>query len=50
MPSSEQISLEPALTEVLAENLHYSTFVSEVDVVRLDSLHPDPLGGLEDGI
>ena len=47
MPAGQQIALEPALAEMLAQHLHHAAVVGEMHVVGLDPLHPDPVGRLE---
>ena len=45
--SGEQISLEPALAEMFAQDLHDPAVLGQMDVVGFDALHPHPFGGLE---
>ena len=50
MPAGEQIALEPALAEMLAQHLHHAAVLGEMNVIGLDAFHPDALGHLEHGI
>ena len=47
MSAGEQITLQPALAEMLAQHLHHPAILSQVNIVRLGALHPDPFGHLE---
>ncbi len=47
MPAGEQVSLEPALAEMLAQDFHHPTVLGQMDVVGFDALHPGPLGDIE---
>jgi hypothetical protein len=47
MPPGEQISFEPALAEMFAQDLHYPAILRQMNVVGFDPLHPDPFGDLE---
>jgi hypothetical protein len=46
--AGQQVAFEPALAKVFAEHLHHATLPGEMDVVRLDLLHPDTISRLED--
>ena len=47
VPAGEQISFQPALAEMLAQDLHHAAVLGQMNVVGLDALHPDALGHLE---
>ena len=47
VPAGEQIAFEPALAEMLAQDLHHPAVLGQMDVVGLDAFHPDALGHLE---
>ncbi len=47
VPSGQQIALEPALAKMLAQDFHHPAILGQMDVVGLDTLHPDPLGDVE---
>ena len=47
MPAGQQVALEPALAEVLAEDLHHPAVRAEVVVGRPDARPPRPVGRLE---
>ena len=49
VPAGQQVALEPALAEVLAEHLHHAPVGREVVVARLDLRHPGSVGLLEHG-
>src|SRR5437899_577685 len=46
----KKIAFEPALTEVLAQNLHYAAVRTEMDIEWLAFGNPVPICRLEDGI
>ena len=50
MPAGQEIAFEPALAEMLAQDLHHPAVPRQMHVVGLDALHPDPIGRLEDGV
>ena len=49
VPAGQQVALQPALAEVLAEHLHHAPVGREVVVARLDLRHPRAVGLLEHG-
>ena len=48
--SGEQISLQPALAQMFAQDLHHPAVPGKVNVIGFDRFHPDPFGRLEHGI
>src|SRR5258708_13063634 len=48
VPAGEQVSFEPALAEVLAQDFHDAAVDAEVDVDVLDASHPLLSSGLLD--
>ena len=50
MPAGEQIALQPALTEVLAQDLHHPAVCAQVHVDGFDLGHPGLAGDLVDRI
>src|ERR1700691_618624 len=47
VPPSQEIAFKPTLAQMLAQDFHYAAVSREMDVVRLDLFHPDPVGDVE---
>ncbi len=50
VPTGEQVTLEPAFTQVLAQHFHHPAIGAQVDIDGLDGRHPCLAANLVDGL